>query len=422
MTEIDSSLAPSFSAVIALQRELSRWLLENALPVWDEYGVDRRFGGYFETLAFCAPQAALTAQGVVRRGRVVARQIYVFSVGQRLGWRPRGQNPVDHGCDYLFSRLHRGDGFFVTSVDAATSAPAAPFSLYEQSFYLLALAHLQTTHSDRLPIADIALCCLRRLRRGVGKSNGGFEESDPPSLPLKSNPHMHLLEAALAWIEVSTGAAQEPWIELAREIVGLCLTHFRDPATGAIREYFDYRWRPMPGDHGRIVEPGHQFEWAWLLMRWSALSHGGVAQRASSASAAQHLMTVGERGVVDGGREFAISEMWDDMSLKDSTAKLWPQTERVKAWCAVLERASSVAEQERACGHIAAAARGMKKYLRSDAPGLWYELRAADGGFLTYPTRASSLYHVVGAIDVLQKTVQERAGFDRVRSHRNLGP
>jgi len=167
----------------------------------------------------------------------------------------------------------------------------------------------------------------------VGKVIGGFEESDPPSLPLKSNPHMHLLEAALAWIDATNGAAQAPWIELAREIVGLCLTRFMDASTGAIREYFDYQWNAAAGDDGRIVEPGHQFEWAWLLMQWASSTHASPSERRACLEAADRLVELGERWGVDAVRGVAINELWDDMTVKESAAKLWPQTERLKAWC-----------------------------------------------------------------------------------------
>jgi mannose-6-phosphate isomerase len=407
MMETDQSRAPDFSAVISIQSQLSRWLLDHALPLWDEHGVDRRSGGYFETISSPGPQATLQVSGDVRRGRVVARQIYVFDVGQRLGWRSHASSPVAHGCDYLFSRLHRGDGLFHTSVDGSTLEPRSPFSLYEQAFYLFALARLNATVGERYPIAATAVRCLDRLRSSVGKSIGGFEESTPPSLPLKSNPHMHLLEAALAWIEVTDGSLQQPWTELAREIVGLCLTRFRDNATGAIREYFDYQWRPVAGDDGRVVEPGHQFEWAWLLMQWSESSCSTIAERAACARAALQLVEVGERWGVDAVRGIAVNEMWDDMSLKDAAAKLWPQTERVKAWCAVLGRAQTPAEADHACRQIAVAAQGMVKYLRTDAPGLWHEVCSAEGEFVAGPSRASSFYHVVCAIDVLRKTVSD---------------
>jgi mannose-6-phosphate isomerase len=405
MTIMAESQASDFGALIAIQSGLCSWLLDHALPFWDEHGVDRQTGGYFETISFPGPRGEITACGDVRRGRVVARQIYVFDVGQQLGWRSRVSSPVDHGCDYLFSRLHRGDGEFHTSFDGSSHQSRSPFDLYERAFYLFALARLHACGAVRYPVAATAVRCLDRLRVSVGKSAGGFEESNPPSLPLKSNPHMHLLEAALAWLDVADGPAKDPWIGLAAEIVGLCLTRFRDPATGAVREYFGYQWEAAAGDDGRIVEPGHQFEWAWLLMRWAQSPHSAPAGRAACVRAAEQLLDVGERWGVDEVRGIAINEIWDDMMVKDAAAKLWPQTERIKAWCAVLDRAQTPAEADRTCRHITRAAHGMAKYLRTDTPGLWHEVCSPDGRFAAGPSRASSFYHVVGAIDVLRNTV-----------------
>jgi mannose/cellobiose epimerase-like protein (N-acyl-D-glucosamine 2-epimerase family) len=411
------SRAASRAAVIATQDRLLRWLLDVALPVWDQHGVDRRSGGYFEDVVFLDPQRAYQASGALRRGRVVARQIFVFDVARRLGWQSPTGSPVAHGGDYLFSRLHRGDGYFHTAVDATTHRAQSPFSLYEQAFYLFALARLNATLANRYPIVDTAVQCLARLRRDYGRSEGGFEESSPPTLPLKSNPHMHLLEAALEWIGVSAGGVQQRWIELAREIVGLCLSRFCDSLSGAIREYFDDRWRPLADDAGRVVEPGHQFEWAWLLMQWSSLACCGVAERRACMVAAVRLIEIGEKWGVDPVRGVAINEIWDDMSPKQAAAKLWPQTERVKAWCAMMERAANVADTEHACAKIVSAAAGMSKYLRADAPGLWYESILETGAMQIGPSKASSFYHVVSAIDVLRKAASPSGGLRHAISH-----
>jgi mannose-6-phosphate isomerase len=302
---------------------------------------------------------------------------------------------------------------FHTAFDAVNREPHSPFSLYENAFYLFALAQLRATHADRYPIAATAQRTLERLRQRLGKRIGGFEESDPPSLPLKSNPHMHLLEAALAWMRMADGAAQAPWIALGRELVGLCLTQFRDASTGAIREYFGYGWQPAAGDDGRILEPGHQFEWAWLLLQWADTPQCTEAERAACRRAAEQLIELGERWGVDAVRGIAINELWDDMTVKDAAAKLWPQAERLKAWCALLERSQTRAEAERASGRIAAAAQGMMSYLRTDAPGLWHETCAADGSFAAGPSRASSFYHIVGALEGLRRSVSSRSGGTR---------
>jgi mannose/cellobiose epimerase-like protein (N-acyl-D-glucosamine 2-epimerase family) len=404
MTEMDESRVSSWDAVVSIRNELLAWLQECALPVWDRHGVDRRSGGYFENIAFAGSEPRFDVSGDLRRGRVVARQIYVFDVGRQLGWNSILSSPLQHGVDYLMSRLHVGDGVFHTALDAATHEPRAPFNLYEHAFYLFALARLDATATDRYPVAETAVRCLQRLRADYGRSLGGFEESAPPNLPLKSNPHMHLLEAALEWIGATAGDGQHCWIELARELVGLSLTRFRDTSTGAIREYFDFQWRPVPGDDGRILEPGHQFEWAWLLLQWCASPHSTAAERRECTVAAHRLVEIGEKWGVDQARGVAINEIWDDMTTKDAGAKLWPQTERLKAWCALFERATSDDEAERACHKIVIAAQGMAKYLRADAPGLWHEVCSADGAFRLGPSKASSFYHVVCAIDVLRKT------------------
>jgi mannose/cellobiose epimerase-like protein (N-acyl-D-glucosamine 2-epimerase family) len=304
--------------------------------------------------------------------------------------------------------LYLGDGFFHTSVDAGTPVSGGSFSLYEQAFYLFALARLNATAAARYPIEATAVRCLERLRADYGKAIGGFEESSPPGLPLKSNSHLHLLEAALEWIDVAPDGNRAEWIELVREIVGLCLARFCDGATGAIREYFDLEWRPVPGDEGRIVQPGHQFEWAWLLLHWAGSVHSTVPERAMCRAAARRLINIGECWGVDMSRGVAINEIWDDMAPKELAAKLWPQTERVKAWCAMLDVADSVAESEQACNKIVVAARGLARYLRTEVPGLWHEVCGANGGFPPGPSKASSLYHVVRAIEVLRRTASVR--------------
>jgi mannose/cellobiose epimerase-like protein (N-acyl-D-glucosamine 2-epimerase family) len=402
---MDVGKSPGLSSLASLCAELMDWLRRDALPLWDRYGVDRDSGGYFESLSFESRTQEFEVAGEIRRGRVVARQMFVFDVGRRLGWQSTRSDPVRHGCHYLFSRMHRGDGLFHTSLNAATGQPQSSFSLYECAFYLFALAHAKPALADSFPVEATAIQCLRQLRHTCGKSIGGFEESDPPSAPLKSNPHMHMLEAALAWIKATHESDPKPWVELAQEIVELCTAHFIDPHTGAIREYFDLDWRPMGDETGRVVEPGHQFEWAWLLMRWSESGYCKAEYRQTYLAAAHRLVDIGERWGVDAVRGVAVNELWDDMTIRDSDAKLWPQTERVKAWCAVLEQAQTVQDVEAACQKVSMAVRAMLRYFLAQPAGLWQEALRENGDFTSEPCKASSFYHVVCAIETLQQTL-----------------
>ena len=386
-----------------LNQELLLWLKRDALPLWETHGVDRVLGGYYESIAFDTTRQAFESHGEIRRGRVVARQMFVFNAGRILGWDAKHADPLHHGCKFLFSHMLSDDGLFHTAVDAESRTPNGSFSLYEWAFYLFALAKAHRTLASDFPILKTASLGLKRLRQGWGKANGGFEESRPPSVPLKSNPHMHMLEAALAWVDATEHlpAQQTVWVNLAQELIDLCLSRFLDPRSGALREFFDESWRPMPDDSGKIVEPGHQFEWGWLLLQWAASAHCADASRQRVRQAAKQLVDIGERWGVDPARGVAFNELWDDMRPKDAAAKLWPQTERVKAWCAVLEGATTPADADAAGRNLSKAILGMQRYLQYHPPGLWQEVLRADDTFTREHTKASSFYHVVCAIETL---------------------
>jgi mannose-6-phosphate isomerase len=229
------------------------------------------------------------------------------------------------------------------------------------------------------------------LYHQLKRSGPGFSSGVPDALPLLANPHMHLLEAALSWMPISDDPA---WSELAAEIVALGLKRFIDPGTGALREHFDTHWAPAPGIAGRIVEPGHQFEWGWLLLRWD----GPDADAAHQAAA--RLVQLGEaHGIRDG---VAINELLDDFSVHDGEARLWPQTERLKA----AVRMAAVTHDARYWSMAVEGARGLRRYLATEVRGLWYDRLTLDGQFVQQAAPASSFYHIVCALAELKDAVE----------------
>ena len=143
---------------------------------------------------------------------------------------------------------------------------------------------------------------------------------------------MHLFEAFLAWMEVAPG--DYVWKDLAYDIARLALVRLIDPVSGALREFWDGDWMPMPEPSGRIVEPGHQFEWAFLLLRWHELADAPAAVRA-----ANRLVEIGETYEIAPVLDLAFAELWDDMKAKDNLIKLWPQTERLRVYLRLASRA-----------------------------------------------------------------------------------
>jgi mannose/cellobiose epimerase-like protein (N-acyl-D-glucosamine 2-epimerase family) len=320
-----------------------------------------------------------------RRARVQARQIFTYAVAGEMGWRGPWREAVRHGLDYYVGRYRRPDGLFVNALRADGSPSPANPHLYEQAFALLAIA----TAGDAalVPIADTLRERLTTDRRGAAGGYTGFADDRY----FQSDPHMHLFEAALAWELLSPDPR---WRALADELAELCLAQFmtRD---GLLLEYFDATWAPAAGLQGRLAWPGHQFEWAGLLERW-ALRRG----REDVRKTARRLYRYGADHGVDPTRGVAVFELLDDLSVNDAKARLWSQTEWLKA-ALILARSASGDERQRYLADAIAAARALLLYTDTPIAGLWRDKLLADGSWVDEPAPASSFYHVIDALRVL---------------------
>jgi mannose-1-phosphate guanylyltransferase / mannose-6-phosphate isomerase len=365
----------------------SDWLMNAALPLWWEIGADRS-GGFQELVGLDGK-----AVPAPRRARVQGRQSYVFAVAGHLGWNgPWAQGAV-HGLDYLDRHYRQADGLFCTEVSQDGEVTNTAEMLYDQAFAIMAAAwgvRLLPKEKKRL------YAFARKLTAGVKTRKhpqGGFRESG--AVPFLSNPHMHLFEAMLAWFETDGDTS---WKSVAAEIAHLGQTHFIDAETRSLHEYFDEDWNPVAGDKGHSVEPGHQFEWAWLLERWSRISG-----ETNAHLDACRLFEVGSLGV-DKIRNVGMDEMDDSFAIRRPTARLWVQTERLKA-ALILSEAASGKERDAYLAEADAAAAGLWKYLDTPIKGLWRDKYQPDGSFIEEPAPASSLYHIICAVMCLGETV-----------------
>ncbi len=349
--------------------DLDRWMRLQALPLWATLGVDTD-GGFREAIARDGTPAA-----GFRRARVQTRQAWVYSVAGQAGWDGPWRRLVTDSLDRFEATNRRPDGLYRTRV-AATGEPLDDTaSLYDQAFALLAMAAAAGAGVEPARMAGRA----RDLRGALARlalPNGGWRED--AGHPHQANAHMHLFEACLAWEAVEPGGE---WTAMADTIAGMARRHFIDPEGGFLREFFDADWRPAPGAAGSLVEPGHQFEWAWLLTRW-----GEARGDAWASEAAQRLYAAGLRGV-DPARGVAMDELDDTLAVRSARARLWPQTERLKA--------ALILGDQVPAGHAAGALKGLQAYL--EPTGLWRDKQEPDGRFVEEPAPASSLYHIAAA-------------------------
>ncbi|ANE83277.1 hypothetical protein A7U43_25630 [Mycobacterium adipatum] len=387
-----------FSALETEHSALIRWLFDKALPLWSDRGVDANAGGFYEELA----QDGSVINGP-RRTRLVARQIFVFATAADMGWQDTrtADNLVNHGLDFLLGKCLSGSGP-VFSVVSSNGAPLKPdFDLYDHAFALFALGNAARLGHRRQEVIAAGRTIKGAMLAGWKHPVAGFEEAIPPREPLNSNPHMHLLEAFLEWEQMGDN---DGWAELSDEIESLALSRFIDPETGGVREHFDHNWCPASGESGQLLEPGHQFEWSWLLLRW-AVARG----RSDTFSTARRLAEVGEKYGVNEATRLAIDGIWADLSARDRRSRLWPQTERIKSHLAMADLAENEESKQISILLAAEAARGLRRYFETDLAGLWHETLDEMGRPVSAPAKASSLYHITCAIRELDSYVRQHS-------------
>jgi mannose/cellobiose epimerase-like protein (N-acyl-D-glucosamine 2-epimerase family) len=257
--------------------------------------------------------------------------------------------------------------------------------LYSHAFVLFALAwryRLDGTESARA----LAEETVRFLDQAMAHPAGGYHEGidpagRPTAGPRRQNPHMHLFEALLEWHD-ATGAAD--WLDRAKIIAGLLAARFC--VAGTLREFFDDGLSPAPGEQGLLVEPGHHYEWSWLLNLYQQRS--GDARYATLAAALydfaeSHGIDTASGGVIDAvdckGRAVRRSR------------RCWPQTEAIKAHVARFEATGDPAILRRIDRQAGAFCR---MHLDGMPAGAWREHLGEGGAPIATTLPASSLYHI----------------------------
>lgn len=375
----DAAARPLPRTALEAVAGLKQWLFTSALPLWWALGADHLRGGFHE---------ALTQEGAPvetpARVRVQTRQIYTFAAAGRLGWRGPWRQAVDHGLAGLFARYRLGDGLY-RGAEGDAVAPS-----YEQAFAMLALASAARVLPDRRAELLGAIEALADALTPRLDAFGGVAEVVDE--PYQSNPNMHLFEAAMAWEDAGGGARART---LAAGLAKLALDHLIDGDSGMLCEFFDARWTPIPAEDGSAWEPGHQFEWAWLLSRW-ALRSGDKA----AATAAERLFAVGLKGV-DPIRGAAANMIHAPSEASGAVARLWPQSERLKAAACFAHLATDEETRQAWLRETAAASKTLDRYIDTAIPGLWWDRLTPDDVFIDEPARATSLYHLMAAVEGL---------------------
>lgn len=366
-----------------LRQNPSAWLKQAAWPLWLEHGVDRRAGAFHEWLDL----GSLQCDAPYRRLRVAARQIYVFAKAARHGL-PGADDVVRLGLAFLREHARQADGGYAWRFGLDNHPLDHTRDLYDHAFVLLALASAHDALRDPATDAE-AGALVDFIERDFGYPQGGYRESIPDQLPRRQNPHMHLLEALIAAHRAFGGTR---YFERASALIRLFLDRMFQAADGALPEFFDAALVPQRDERGRyVVEPGHHYEWIWLLDDYLKLARGqgGGIEADRIEDAIVRLFAFADTFGLDGATGLAWDAVWSDGEIRDRTFRLWPQTERLKA---VACRPGLTRTSVNDCRAL------LGRFTQGVRDGLWRE-RMPESTQATGPVApASSLYHLTCAL------------------------
>lgn len=363
------------SALKRRAREARTWMLDACFPLWAEQGLAGN--GLFRE-ALDLTHRPIEADET--RVRVQARQTYVYCEALRLGWeRERCERLIKLGVNALKGPSRRSDGLLgrVLATDGSGLKDATA-DLYDIAFALFALASAARAGEDHsLEIFHEILKALDAML--ADKAHGGYFETLPRGDQRLQNPHMHLLEACHA---LHVAEPDGGHLARANRIIDLFSAHMLDADTSTLGEYFAPDWSKLSGKAHQEIEPGHQFEWVWLLHRHAILT-GGELHPAIARLYAFALSTLDEEGR-------AFTGCTRDGKITDASRRTWMQTEALKAHLAMIELGADDPADDRAVESFDIL---MDEYLTPE--GGWIDRFDADGQVATETMPASTGYHVV---------------------------
>lgn len=379
---LETRFTPAPDRVItsgAWRRRVGHWLFEETLPLWSTAGVDRVHGGFHEALSFDG-----SPLGKPKRMRTMARQVFAFAVAKSRGWDGPADELISHGLAFMTGKGRTDRGGWVRALNSDGSVLDAAEDAYDHSCILLALAEAhRIDYAGALPLARETFAFLDAHLED-DRLTGFLETSDGQEMR-RTNPHMHLLEAFLAWHTVT---GEREYLHRAARIISLFRSHFFDRDSWTLGEYFDDEWKPAPG-RGDWTEPGHHFEWASLLVDFAEKSGQrdlvGFARKLYASAVANGL----NRST--GLAYAAVSRQGLPL---DRLSRSWPQAEAVKAAMALDRPDGPDLKPE-----IEARVGRLFRWHIDPAPrGLWIDQIDEKGRAIATEVPASIFYHLVSAL------------------------
>lgn len=312
---------------------LSHKLHRRWVPKWHEAFRDDKIGGFHERLGHSF-QVVDTEQ---RRLVTQCRQIAIYSDASHDKRSPDFRKDLAKRFDFLCRayRVPETGGWRFSIRPDGTAAEEILYDFYAHAFVIFTLSlYYKATKDDKaheLALQTLAFLDSNFRQDGLaGLVEGLDKDLKPVKAIRRQNPHMHLFEACLF--------AYETWgdpvfMEMARQMHDLFTMYFFDQVTGTLGEFFEDNLSPHE-TQGHLVEPGHHFEWVWLLKKYADLNNFDnpvlQAQRWNLLSWANTYGYDTEYGGI-------YDQLDRNGNVIKETKRIWPFAEALKANAMMLD-------------------------------------------------------------------------------------
>ncbi|WP_053148018.1 AGE family epimerase/isomerase [Pseudomonas sp. P97.38] len=302
--------------LITLFATVRRHFHEVIVPMWQGPGWNSELALPYESLD--AHHVPLPPQRY--RAMACARQLYVFA--SLIGEVPQAEERASALFRSLQRHFHDAEhGGWFYSIDPQGAPLDTGKDLYTHAFILFACAHYWDKVREPL-VESVLNAALEVIARRFATGDGLYEASlrrDWSTLesgPLQ-NPLMHLAEAFLATLSVREDA------HVQQALSSLCdgmLKRFIEPTLGVMME------KPLKSVDNWF-EPGHQFEWYFLLASSPLLRDGKLRK------ALERSFEYSEQRGVDrkSGAVCAMLSLEPHAAPRDATQRIWAQAEYLRS-------------------------------------------------------------------------------------------
>jgi N-acylglucosamine 2-epimerase len=251
--------APNVQIAAQYAEQYQRALLNDVLPFWESYSLDRNHGGYLTCLDR-AGQVYDTDKFIWLQNR----QVWLFSMlYNRLEQRESWLAVANHGATFLSQHGRDPEGNWYFSLNQTGQPLIQPYNIFSDCFAAMAFSQYALASGEEAA-KTTALQAYGNVLRRKSNPKGQYDKAFPGTRSLKSLAVPMIL--ANLTLEMDWLLEGDQLTSILKETVAEVMTDFLDPDLGLMLEHVAPEGKKLDCYEGRLLNPGHGIEAMWFMM------------------------------------------------------------------------------------------------------------------------------------------------------------